>query len=61
VLRLTDRGRQRIVDEDEAARRLDTFAFRAQAALRRIAARRGSRRERSCWSPNNPNWRACRR
>lgn len=41
VLRLTDRARQRLVSEDEAARRLDAFTFRARAALRRIAARRG--------------------
>lgn len=41
VLRLTDRQRKRLMDDDEAARRLDTLKFRARAALRRIAARRG--------------------
>jgi hypothetical protein len=41
VLRLSDRARQRLVTDDEAARRLDAFTFRARAALRRIAARRG--------------------
>jgi hypothetical protein len=41
VLRLSKAGRQRAVGEDEAARRLDTLAFRAKACLRRIAARHG--------------------
>ncbi|NKX43794.1 hypothetical protein [Roseicyclus persicicus] len=41
VLRLSKAGRQRAVSEDEAARRLDTLAFRARACLRRIAARHG--------------------
>lgn len=41
VLRLTDRARERLVSEDEAARRLDAFTFRARGALRRIAARKG--------------------
>jgi hypothetical protein len=41
VLRLSKAGRARAVDADEAARRLDTLAFRARAALRRIAARHG--------------------
>lgn len=41
VLRLSARGRERLVDEDEAARRLDLFTFRARAVLRRIAARHG--------------------
>ncbi|KPQ17231.1 MAG: hypothetical protein HLUCCO18_05260 [Rhodobacteraceae bacterium HLUCCO18] len=41
VLRLSDRARERLVTEDDAARRLDAFAFRARAALRRIAARHG--------------------
>ena len=41
VLRLSDRARRRLLTEDEAARRIDTFTFRARAALRRIAARRG--------------------
>jgi len=41
VLRLSDRARERLVSEDDAARRLDAFAFRARAALRRIAARHG--------------------
>ena len=39
VLRLSERARKRGVSEDEAARRLDTLAFRARACLRRIAAR----------------------
>jgi hypothetical protein len=39
VLRLSPAGRRRAVGEDEAARRLDTLAFRARACLRRIAAR----------------------
>lgn len=39
VLRLTAKGRARLVDTDEAARRLDTLAFRARSCLRRIAAR----------------------
>lgn len=41
VLRLSKAGRARAVDADEAARRLDTLAFRGKAALRRIAARQG--------------------
>ncbi len=41
VLRLTEGARERLVSEDEAARRVDTFTFRARAALRRIAARKG--------------------
>jgi len=41
VLRLSDRARERLITEDDAARHLDTFAFRARAALRQIAARRG--------------------
>ncbi|WP_213685848.1 hypothetical protein [Roseicyclus sp.] len=41
VLRLSKAGRARAVAEDEAARRLDTLAFRARAALRLIAARQG--------------------
>jgi hypothetical protein len=41
VLRLSKAGRARAVGEDEAARRLDTLAFRARAALRLIAARQG--------------------
>jgi hypothetical protein len=41
VLRLSDRARERLVTEDEAARRIDAFTFRARAALRRIAARKG--------------------
>lgn len=41
VLRLTDRGRQRLMSQDEAARIVDAFTFRARQALRRIAARRG--------------------
>jgi hypothetical protein len=40
VLRLSKRARERLMSEDEAARRLDAFAFRAKAALRKIAARR---------------------
>lgn len=39
VLRLSDKGRKALVDEDEVARRLDTLSFRAKACLRRIAAR----------------------
>lgn len=39
VLRLTARGRAAQVGPDEAARRLDTLAFRARACLRKIAAR----------------------
>jgi len=38
-LRLSKGARLRAVTEDEAARRLDTLAFRAKARLRRIAAR----------------------
>jgi hypothetical protein len=41
VLRLSKSARARAVDADEAARRLDTLAFRGRAALRRIAARQG--------------------
>ena len=41
VLRLSNAARAGLVDADEAARRLDTLAFRARAALRRIAARQG--------------------
>jgi hypothetical protein len=41
VLRLSDRARQRLMSEDEAARIVDAFTFRARQALRRIAARRG--------------------
>jgi hypothetical protein len=41
VLRLSKAGRERAVEADEAARRLDTLAFRARACLRRIAARHG--------------------
>jgi len=40
VLRLSDRGRERLMSEDEAARRLDTLVFRSRAVLRKIAARR---------------------
>lgn len=39
VLRLGPKGRARQVNADEAARRLDTLAFRARSCLRRIAAR----------------------
>jgi len=39
VLRLSEAARQRVVDEDEAARRLDTLGFRSKAILRKIAAR----------------------
>ena len=39
VLRPTKAARAIAVDADEAARRLDTLAFRARASLRRIAAR----------------------
>ncbi|MFW5641664.1 MAG: hypothetical protein ACOCY0_02755 [Roseicyclus sp.] len=41
VLRLSERARQRLMSEDEAARIVDAFTFRARQALRRIAARRG--------------------
>ena len=41
VLRLSKAARARAVCDDEAARRLDTLAFRARAALRLIAARQG--------------------
>ena len=40
VLRLSKRGRERLMSADEAARRIDAFVFRARAALRKIAARR---------------------
>lgn len=40
VLRLSTKARERLVSEDEAARRLDTLNFRAKAMLRKIAARR---------------------
>lgn len=39
VLRLSPKAREAAVGPDEAARRLDTLAFRARACLRRIAAR----------------------
>lgn len=39
LLRLSKSARARILTQDEAARRLDTLAFRARACLRRIAAR----------------------
>ncbi|MGS4946260.1 hypothetical protein ACVDG3_12330 [Meridianimarinicoccus sp. RP-17] len=39
LLRLSAAARSRAVGADEAARRLDTLAFRARACLRRIAAR----------------------
>lgn len=41
LLRLSKSARARVVSQDEAARRLDTLAFRARACLRRIAARQG--------------------
>lgn len=41
VLRLSKAARVQAVEADEAARRLDTLAFRARAALRQIAARHG--------------------
>ena len=41
LLRLSAAARSRVVDADEAARRLDRLAFRARACLRRIAAHRG--------------------
>jgi len=40
VLRLSKRGRDGLMSEHEAARRVDAFTFRARAALGRIAARR---------------------
>lgn len=39
VLRLSGKARARQVGPDEAARRLDTLAFRGRSCLRRIAAR----------------------
>jgi hypothetical protein len=41
ILRMSKAGRLKLVDADEAARRLDMLAFRARACLRQIAARRG--------------------
>jgi hypothetical protein len=41
VLRLSTSARERLMPQDEAERRVEAFAFRAKAALRRIAARRG--------------------
>jgi hypothetical protein len=41
VLRLSKPARARLLDADEAARRLDRLAFRARACLRGIAARHG--------------------
>lgn len=41
VLRLSERGRERLMSQAEADRIHDAFAFRAKALLRRIAARRG--------------------
>ncbi|MEJ6387988.1 hypothetical protein [Gymnodinialimonas ulvae] len=41
VLRLSDAARARLMDDAEADRILDAFAFRAKGVLRRIAARRG--------------------
>lgn len=41
VLRRSEASRARLMPEAEADRILDAFAFRAKAALRRIAARRG--------------------
>ena len=41
LLRLSKSARARLLTPDEAARRLDTLAFRARACLRRIAARHG--------------------
>lgn len=41
VLRLSVAGREALMDEDEALRRLDTFDFRARACLRKLAAKRG--------------------
>jgi hypothetical protein len=40
-LRLSDKGRARLMDGDEAARRLDLLQFRARAVLREVAARKG--------------------
>ncbi len=40
VLRLSDKGRNRLMDQASADRIHDAFAFRAKAILRRIAARR---------------------
>lgn len=41
LLRLSKAARARLLNPDEAARRLDTLAFRARACLRHIAARHG--------------------
>ena len=41
LLRLSKAARARAATADEAARHLDTLAFRARACLRRIAARQG--------------------
>jgi len=41
ILRMSKAARLKLVDADEAARRLDMLAFRARACLRQIAARRG--------------------
>jgi hypothetical protein len=41
VLRLSKAARERLMEEAEADRILDAFAFRAKSLLRRIAARRG--------------------
>ena len=41
VLRLSDAARRDVIDEDAAARALDTLRFRATRILSRIAAKRG--------------------
>lgn len=41
VLRLSDRARERLMSEDEAARIVDAFSFHAKSILREVAARRG--------------------
>lgn len=41
VLRLSDKGRERLMTQAQADRIHDAFAFRAKALLRRIAAQRG--------------------
>jgi hypothetical protein len=41
MLRLSDAARRDVIDEDAAARALDTLRFRATRILSRIAARRG--------------------
>lgn len=41
VLRISDKARAALIDEDEAARALDALRFRGVSILKKIAARRG--------------------